>query len=114
MDAPRLLRPVKTKGQYGNWTQYASDGEVSEAMVSGRGVGRISRRRKRQQALKEREFAKRAVKLDRRRKAKEAMELALAGQERGSAEHAASATNAVDRMAQLRALRERLIAKSDV
>lgn len=27
MDAPRLLRPVKTKGTYGNWSDYASSSE---------------------------------------------------------------------------------------
>lgn len=69
-DAPRLLRPAKTAGLYGNWAHYA-DGEegaaaaaaASAAMAQGRGEGRISRRRKRQQALKERDQAKRTAKV---------------------------------------------------
>lgn len=124
-DAPRLLRPAKTAGQYGNWSAYVEgEGELpsplkmvpaafvwsvrvrfwaaaacgpfcgpapgppfthgthstspppacdssilagteqaNQIISLGRGEGRISRRRKRQQALKDREQAKRAVKV---------------------------------------------------
>ena len=85
MDAPRLLRPMKTKGQYGNWTQYTdpNDLEVTESMASGRGSGRISRRRKRQQALKEKNVAKRTLKVERRRFAKEVQQKYEAFKESG-------------------------------
>jgi predicted sulfurtransferase len=111
--APRLLRPVKTTGQYGNWTQYGRDGSDSdespeEKMALGRGEGRISRRRKRQAALKDKELAKRALKVERRRHAKEAMAAAL-----GHENLENGVTNSVDnegeeRMVRLRELRERL------
>lgn len=105
--APRLLRPVKTSGYYGTWQQYAeSEDEVH--MARGRGEGRISRRRKRQQAVKEREVARRALKVERRRYAKEVMaekqaEVMDVEQQSGS--------GAVkdERLARLNELRQRLL-----
>eukprot|EP01023_Acetabularia_acetabulum_P059552 TRINITY_DN715_c0_g1_i3.p1 TRINITY_DN715_c0_g1~~TRINITY_DN715_c0_g1_i3.p1 ORF type:complete len:471 (-),score=58.78 TRINITY_DN715_c0_g1_i3:1966-3378(-) len=53
--APRLLRPMKQKGNYGNWASYSSDEEgkidpqIVEKMKSGRGMGRTARRRRRKQ-----------------------------------------------------------------
>lgn len=35
MDAPRLLRPTKTKGTYGNWAEYASSSSEGEDPVGG-------------------------------------------------------------------------------
>ncbi|KAL4457423.1 hypothetical protein ABPG75_012288 [Micractinium tetrahymenae] len=113
MDAPRLLRPAKTKGTYGNWSDYVSQsegedddclGEASQAIASGRGEGRISRRRKRQQAMKQRELAKRAVKVERRRQAK----VVLAQLQSQMAEGAAPAANdeQAERLARLERLRE--------
>jgi predicted sulfurtransferase len=107
VDAPRLLRPTKTAGLYGNWTQYidADDPDVAQAMASGRGHGRISRRRKRQQALKEREQAKRVLKLERRRYAKEALAKAVEGRrevENESREY---------KLARLRELRQQMMTK---
>jgi predicted sulfurtransferase len=115
ISAPRLLRPVKTTGQYGNWTQYGgSDSDSSEAqkiVASGRGEGRISRRRKRQAALKDKELAKRALKVERRRHAKEAMAAAV-GDEENNGENggdlAVENGGEEDRMAKLKELRERL------
>lgn len=103
VDAPRLLRPCKIRGHYGTWREYASEEDVA-SMTSGRGEGRISRRRKRQQALKDREMAKRALKVERRRHAKEAMA------RRDNAENGGTASidAAGDRMAKLRELRDRL------
>lgn len=103
MDAPRLLRPIKSKGQYGNWTEYvSSDEEAAQAMAAGRGEGRISRRRKRQQALKDRSAIKRAEKVERRRRGKEMM--ASLSREADGPEQ----PEAEDRMARLRQLKERL------
>lgn len=109
MDAPRLLRPAKTAGQYGNWTQYArGEGAAVEAMSSGRGEGRIARRRKRQQALKEKEQAKRMLKVERRRHAKEAMAEIESTREVDAERE--SVADAEERMMRLRELRERLVA----
>ncbi|KAI3436466.1 hypothetical protein D9Q98_005883 [Chlorella vulgaris] len=129
-DAPRLLRPAKTAGQYGNWSQYtAEEGEGSrKAITSGRGEGRISRRRKRLDALRARELEKRNVKLERRRQARELMatlqqQMAQAGvtdadDSGGSSSSSAGAESGseqaarADRLARLRELRERLASSS--
>lgn len=110
--APRLLRPVKIKGQYGNWTQYGRDGSDSdespvEKMATGRGEGRISRRRKRQAALKDKELAKRAMKVERRRHAKEAMAAAL-GEKSLENDVKNVGNEDEEKMVKLRELRERL------
>lgn len=112
MDAPRLLRPPKSQGQYGNWRKYADgdEEEVNEVMAGGRGEGRISRRRKRQQALKEREMAKRLLKLERRRHAKEMMAEA-AERDEGGEEREDELNDHRARIARLRELRARLVAQ---
>jgi hypothetical protein len=97
------LRPSKTKGHYGTWREYIATEEEVASMAAGRGEGRISRRRKRQQALKDREMAKRALKVERRRYAKEAM-----AQRDDSPNVETAGDAAVGRMAKLRELRERL------
>jgi rhodanese-related sulfurtransferase len=126
VDAPRLLRPVKSAGLYGHWTQYVAGEEVDaqqKAMASGRGDRRIGRRRKRQQAQHEREIAKRATRVERRRHAKEVMAAAVReqverkgageGDEQGSAGVAASLDSERQaRMQRLRELRERLLDSS--
>ena len=110
MDAPRLLRPLKTKGQYGNWTHYvdSEDEDVALTMSSGRSAGRISRRRKRQQALKEREKAKRALKVERRRSAKEALAKALADR---ANEPKSDVESLNDRLQKLREHRQSLLSQ---
>lgn len=118
MDAPRLLRPVKTQGLYGNWTQYAPDDETTKtAMLAGRGEGRISRRRKRQQTLKDKEIAKRALKVERRRYAKEAMASVVAengeGETTRGQENSGAAAPLDDKMARLRELRQRMMASTE-
>jgi predicted sulfurtransferase len=113
--APRLLRPMKTKGQYGNWTEYTG-GSVSDTsssedkMATGRGEGRISRRRKRQAALKDKELAKRALKVERRRHAKEAMAAAVLGEnvQLDTSGNRSVENESEERMAKLRELKERL------
>jgi hypothetical protein len=111
VDAPRLLRPAKGAGLYGNWMQYAAGeeaGSKQRAIASGRGEGRIARRRKRQQALRERELAKRAARAERRRHAKEVMEAAL--KERGEGDAGQAPAVAVggdaERLAKMKRLRE--------
>ena len=77
-------RPAQTCGLHGNWSESgpqicpsapldacahaavclpSTEEQGTQAMALGRGEGRISRRRKRQQAMKVREQAKRAVKV---------------------------------------------------
>ena len=111
IDAPRLLRPVKEQGLYGNWTEYASTGregkEVAAAMVAGRAEGRPSRRRKRLEALKERMLAKKDVRVERRQRAKEAL-AAVAGAQGGGECATDGAAERLARMAKLRELREQL------
>ena len=108
MDAPRLLRPAKTAGQYGNWTQYVKgEDNAAQAMTTGRGEGRIARRRKRQQVLKEKEQAKRVLKVERRRHAKEAMAAVDSTNEIDAEKEAA--IEAEGRMLRLRELRQRLV-----
>jgi predicted sulfurtransferase len=121
--APRLLRPVKTKGQYGTWSQYTGEDGIdsdssdalteAERMTRGRGEGRVSRRRRKQAALKDKELAKRAMKVERRRHAKEAMAAAVGGISTEDTNNTASRENDnrnenEERMAKLRELRERL------
>jgi len=111
--APRLLRPMKMTGQYERWTQYREEGSDSDdsqedKMGAGRGERRISRRRKRQAAkLKDKEIAKRVLKVERRRHAKEAMAAALGSK---NLENGDDSTENEDneRMVRLRELRERL------
>lgn len=102
-EAPRLLRPAKTRGLYGNWSEYAEEEQGTQAMALGRGEGRISRRRKRQQAMKVREQAKRAVKVERRHRAKELM---AAAEQRGEVPPPGGAAEQAERLARLERLRE--------
>ncbi|GAB4820885.1 hypothetical protein N2152v2_007931 [Parachlorella kessleri] len=105
VDAPRLLRPPKVAGQYGNFSQYAEDGSLL------RGPSRISKRRKRLQLLREREKAERSEKMERRRVAKAAM-AQRAEQHDGPAKPAGEDAEREERMEKLRELRQRLMEKT--
>lgn len=62
--------PLTNTQTYGTWTQYSND---TEAIAKGRGPGRLSRRRKRLAAQRERELSKRQQRVARRHVGKEAM-----------------------------------------
>lgn len=113
MEAPRLLRPPKQAGYYGNWTLYSSDDEVSKAsMVDGRGNGRLARRRKRLEKLR----AKEAVAREERQVRKELVKAAIQSRQSSQqpekqVEQAGARTTEPDaaeqRMARLSLLRNR-------
>lgn len=65
-NAPRLLRPLKTDGQYGEWHEYRSCAQDAARIAEGRGSGRAARRRKRIEKFRERSAAERAVRAERR------------------------------------------------
>ncbi|DBA74585.1 TPA: hypothetical protein ACH3X2_009457 [Trebouxia sp. C0005] len=74
LEAPRLLRPPKQAGYYGNWTTYSSDDDVSKAnMIEGRGSGRLARRRKRIGKMR----AKEAIAREERHARKELVKAAM-------------------------------------
>eukprot|EP01025_Chloroclados_australasicus_P051584 TRINITY_DN6010_c0_g1_i1.p1 TRINITY_DN6010_c0_g1~~TRINITY_DN6010_c0_g1_i1.p1 ORF type:complete len:493 (+),score=12.11 TRINITY_DN6010_c0_g1_i1:90-1568(+) len=78
--APRLLRPFKEQGNYGNWVQYSSDEEgdmlpgIVDKIKGGRKMGRAARRRRRKKLQIQRHQEQREVKLARKTIAKHAME----------------------------------------
>eukprot|EP00884_Botryococcus_braunii_P011201 jgi/Botrbrau1/20081/Bobra.200_1s0084.1 len=72
-EAPRLLRPVKTDGQYGGWHEYKEGALDNARIAEGRGSGRAERRRRRIQKFRERSAATRALRAERRLLAKAAM-----------------------------------------
>jgi predicted sulfurtransferase len=109
--APRLLRAEKAVGLYGTWIEAVPEGERAEAtsrMRAGRGEGRALKRRRKLEALREREAARRALQVERQRLGKAAM---AALEEGGDAAPAADAPEArLARLRELRELRERLVA----
>lgn len=109
MKAPRLLRPMKTVGLYGNWTQYIDSDAEDAAMkiANGRGDGRLSRRHKRLAAVREKQKLIRDEKMERRRTVR-AM-IASTSQKSKQEE-----TNSPERLARLRELREHLNLKGSV
>lgn len=67
-DAPRLLRPPKAGGQYGNWQLYAEEGEApSRGMGPGQRARQTERRRRRLEQLRARALEKKEERLERRR-----------------------------------------------
>ncbi|EFJ51382.1 hypothetical protein VOLCADRAFT_103426 [Volvox carteri f. nagariensis] len=75
MEAPRLLRPAKVDGgHYGAWGNYADRDEVGPVISQGRTrEGRVARRARRREALKEKRMEFVAEKLARKKMVREAM-----------------------------------------
>ncbi|KAG2497051.1 hypothetical protein HYH03_005050 [Edaphochlamys debaryana] len=73
--APRLLRPAKVEGgHYGAWGNYADRDEMGPIMSTGRSrEGRVARRARRREALKEKRLEALSEKLSRKKMVREAM-----------------------------------------
>ncbi|KAL3137311.1 hypothetical protein ABBQ32_006851 [Trebouxia sp. C0010 RCD-2024] len=120
LEAPRLLRPPKQAGYYGNWTTYSSDDEVKmSSMVEGRGNGRLARRQKRLEKLRSKEAAARAERQARKELVKAAL---LSRQNSQDSDHGkgedqdqhVQADAAAQRMARLRLLQHQHRARSQL
>lgn len=116
LEAPRLLRPPKQAGYYGNWTTYSSDDDVSKAsMIEGRGSGRLARRRKRIDKMRAKEAIAREERHARKELVKAAMQSRQKQSDRQDENHDAQQLDAAtQRMARLSMLRHQQHAQAQL
>ncbi|DBB14469.1 TPA: hypothetical protein ACH3X3_004757 [Trebouxia sp. C0006] len=115
LEAPRLLRPPKQAGYYGNWTTYSSDDEVSKAsMIKGRGSGRLARRRKRIDKMRAKEALAREERHARKELVKAAMQSRQQSDHQDENHDAQQLDAATRRMARLSVLRHQQHAQAQL
>lgn len=120
-DAPRLLRPIKIAGQYGNIMKYVDDNEeegeaTREAIRGGRGDGRKKKRQRRLEVLREREQVRREEKMEKKKLVRAWMEQAAVTLQSASSEYdnngGGGGESEGGKMARLQELRSKLRAPS--